>query len=97
MNSTGAEVNHNCEGGTLFSAFTYATEYYVLLEKDYPYKGYGDQCRTDKISMKGKTNSKFYSFETEEPNDPMAIIRMLKDGPVAASISATSPIFRFYA
>ena len=95
MQPTGEPVNHGCEGGTLLSAFSYANEYYVYLEKDYPYKGYEQRCLSD--IMKSKTKAKFFEFDTVSPYSPIDVIDLLKNGPVAASISATSPIFKFYA
>jgi hypothetical protein len=96
MEPTGEPENHGCEGGTLLSAFTYATEYYVFLEQDYPYKGYDQKCIQDAIPTK-KTKTKFQSFTTVNPYSPIEIIDLLRNGTVAASISATSPIFKFYA
>jgi len=44
-----------------------------------------------------KPKAKFQEFTTVNPFSPIEIIDMLKNGTIAASISATSPIFKYYA
>mmetsp|Transcript_1356 Transcript_1356/g.2403 ORF Transcript_1356/g.2403 Transcript_1356/m.2403 type:complete len:158 (-) Transcript_1356:75-548(-) len=71
------------------------TLYPVYTEADVPYLGFEQKCSL--ALSKQKKSYKIPRWHTVEAGDPYAIKKLLQSGPVAASISATSPIFRFYA
>ena len=79
----------------LVNALNYAMEYDIFDEETYKYQGYDGQCKT--IGLKPKSRARLPLFSRVQPNDPHAIKTLLTRGPVAASISASSPIFKFYA
>jgi hypothetical protein len=87
--------NYGCAGGYLANAFNFASEYDVIDEKSYPYKGMDQKCITSGIKPKEKVRLPGYS--RPRAYDPHAIKKELVKGPVAASISASSPTFKFYA
>lgn len=95
MMSKNTQFNHNCEGGWMASAMSYMTLQNVFTEKAYPYKGVKQACNYKNV--KSSPSYKSYKWRTISPGDPHALKTLLQDGPVAASISASSPIFRFYA
>jgi cathepsin L len=96
MSKTGSgRWNEGCTGGYLENAFEFATEYEVFDELSYPYKGYDNQCKQTQTRPKSKI--KLPAISTILPDKAHGIKKVLKRGPVAASISASSPIFKFHA
>jgi hypothetical protein len=90
----GNEPNDKCEGGQLQSAFDYMISgNNVYSESDYPFTAVNDICKN---VAKPSYSSRLASYHTVKPGDPHAVKVLLQSGPVAASISASSPIFRFY-
>lgn len=97
MSLTGTgQWNYGCAGGFLENSFNYASEYEVYDEETYKYLGMDSQCNTK--SLKPKARAKFTKgWARPRSFDPHAVKKELIKGPVAASISASSPIFKFYA
>lgn len=94
MFRVGEQVNYGCEGGFLASAFSYAQTHPIYEETEYPYSGHNQDCLTS--SVRSKFKYQITDVNTVMSNDVYAIKVLLKNGPLAATISASSPIFKFY-
>ena len=94
MDRVGEQVNYGCEGGFLASAFAYAQTHPIYEESEYPYSGQNQDCLTN--SVRSKFKYQITDVNTVMPNDPYAVKKLVQRGPVAATISASSPIFKFY-
>lgn len=90
----GKSWNYGCAGGYLENALSYSLKYDVFDMKTYQYKGFDAQCKTE--GLKPKQRVRLPGFVKPWAYDPTAIKKELKKGPVAASISGSSPIFKFY-
>lgn len=69
-----------------------------MLEQAYPYSGEYtyDQCNQALVNSQPDGSIKIPAFSIVNSNDPHAIKVLLKNGPVAASLCASSTIFQFY-
>lgn len=99
INTGTGRVNEGCSGGYLENAFEYASEWEVMDEDTYPYQGYDHQCKwtATKKDLRPKNKIKLAGAVTILPYKAHGIKKLLKRGPVAASVSASSPTFKFYA
>ena len=95
MNKYSGGWNYGCRAGYIENAFIYASENDIYDEETYKYQGEDRECKTS--GLRPKTKIKLPSFARPRSFDPHAVKKELVKGPVAASISASSPIFKFYA
>ena len=87
------EVNIGCVGGYLHAVIAYTTRYPMFSAKNYPYKGYQDQCRQDKT--KG-LKYQVAGYEQAKSGNVTRVLELLKNGPVIVEMSGSQAIFKFY-
>jgi len=84
--------NYGCQGGWPHLAIQYAAQNGLELESDYPYTGYGTECKYD--SSKALKANSGYQFVT--PNSTNQLKAALVNSPVVVVIEADQDAFHFY-
>ena len=82
--------DNGCNGGMMPDAFGYAIEYGMCTEDHDPYEAKDGECRYCVPS------AHFESCKLVEPNNELALLDALHNGPVSVAIEADQKAFQFY-
>lgn len=82
--------DNGCNGGLMPDAFGYAIEYGMCTEDNDPYEAKESECRYCVPS------ARFESCKLVEPNNELALLDALHNGPVSVAIEADQKAFQFY-
>jgi cathepsin L len=97
--SWGHTHNKACDGGLYEGAYHYLTHgegVPLALESDYPYRGQDSFCRDNRTAVVNSPG-RFKGFRAIPRQDKLALMEALyTKGPLAVSIDAGNPSFRFY-
>ncbi len=88
----GSYGNLGCDGGDMGTAFQYAHDNGMMLEKDYPYAGVDQTCQYDKAKVVVTPTG----GDQVATNNANALKTAIADGPVSVAIEADTFVFQFY-
>ena len=82
--------DNGCNGGMMDDAFGYAIEYGMCTEESDPYEAKEGTCTKCVVS------THFETCYDVEPNNEVALLAALHNGPVSVAIEADQAAFQFY-
>jgi C1A family cysteine protease len=81
-----------CNGGEMYGAIQYATDFGMESEASYPYHAVDQNCRYNKNDVIMKANG----YKNVATNNALALKTAIADGPVSVAIEADTFVFQFY-